>query len=143
MSIFPYLMSPGAILQFYNLTIMYLTQNIRKNTVNVDLEFYFYYMLIMEIVMVTLVILLSKLGIGSWWYSPLKNTHILSNFQNIVTSYVFLLLSIQNVFPYCDQFFKFVIEIFDSWKLELSISQSLVTVIKSHLYLYAIEILLR
>ena len=76
MSIFPYLMSPGAILQFYNLTIMYLTQNIRKNTVNVDLEFYFSYMLIMEIVMVTLVILLIKLGSQSYWYIPLNNTHI-------------------------------------------------------------------
>ena len=41
MSIFPYLISPGAILQFYNLTVMYLTQNVRKNKVNVDLEFLF------------------------------------------------------------------------------------------------------
>ena len=56
----------GCHLAILQLEIMYLTQNIRKNTVNVDLEFYFYYMLIMEIIMVTLVILLSKLGSQSY-----------------------------------------------------------------------------
>ena len=34
-------MLPGAILEFYNSVTMYLTHNIRKNKVNVDLEFFF------------------------------------------------------------------------------------------------------
>ena len=42
MSIFPYLMSWGAILQFYNLTLLNLTQNVRKNKVIVDLKFLFW-----------------------------------------------------------------------------------------------------
>ena len=50
--IYPYRMLPGAILEFYNSVTMYLTHNIRKNKVNVDLEFSFYCMLIMEIVVV-------------------------------------------------------------------------------------------
>ena len=37
----PYRMLPGAILEFYNSVTMYLTHNIRKNKVNVDLEFSF------------------------------------------------------------------------------------------------------
>ena len=39
--IYPYRMLPGAILEFYNSVTMYLTHNIRKNKVNVDLEFLF------------------------------------------------------------------------------------------------------
>ena len=39
--IYPYRMLPGAILEFYNSVTMYLTHNIRKNKVNVDLEFFF------------------------------------------------------------------------------------------------------
>ena len=34
-------MLPGAILEFYNSMTMYLTHNIRKNKVNVNLEFLF------------------------------------------------------------------------------------------------------
>ena len=32
-------MLPGAILEFYNSVTMYQTHNVRKNKVNVDLEF--------------------------------------------------------------------------------------------------------
>ena len=41
--VYPYRMLLGAILEFYNSVIMYLglTHNIRKNKVNVDLEFLF------------------------------------------------------------------------------------------------------
>ena len=39
--IYPYRMLPGAILEFYNSVTMYLTHNIRKNKVNIDLEFLF------------------------------------------------------------------------------------------------------
>ena len=39
--IYPYRVLPGAILEFYNSVTMYLTHNIRKNKVNVDLEFLF------------------------------------------------------------------------------------------------------
>ena len=37
--IYPYRMLPGAILEFYKSVTMYLTHNIRKNKVKVDLEF--------------------------------------------------------------------------------------------------------
>ena len=37
--IYPYRMLPGAILEFYNSVTMYQTHNVRKNKVNVDLEF--------------------------------------------------------------------------------------------------------
>ena len=61
----------------------------------------------MEIIVVALVILLlSKLGSRSCWYSPQKNTPISLKFQNIVTSCTFLLMSIQNDFPSSEQFFK-------------------------------------
>ena len=56
--IYLYRMLPGAILEFYNSVTMNLTHNIRKNKVNVDLEFYFYCIFMMEISMVAMVILL-------------------------------------------------------------------------------------
>ena len=37
----PYWMLPGTILEFFNSMTMYLTHNIRKNKVNIDLEFLF------------------------------------------------------------------------------------------------------
>ena len=39
--IYPYRMLPGAILEFYKSVTMYLTHIIRKNKLNVDLEFLF------------------------------------------------------------------------------------------------------
>ena len=39
--IYHHRMLPGAILEFYNSVTMYLTHNIRKNKVNVDLKFLF------------------------------------------------------------------------------------------------------
>ena len=39
--IYPYRMLPGAILEFYKLVTMYLTHDIPKNKVNVDIEFLF------------------------------------------------------------------------------------------------------
>ena len=52
--IYPYRMLPGAIFEFYNSVTMYLglTHNIWKNKVNVDLEYFFYCMSMMEIVVV-------------------------------------------------------------------------------------------
>ena len=38
-NIYPDRMLVGTILEFYNLVTMYLTHNIRKNKVNIDLEF--------------------------------------------------------------------------------------------------------
>ena len=60
--IYPYQMLLGAILEFYNSVTMYLglTHSIRKNKEKVDLEFYFYCMLMMGIVVVALVILLLR-----------------------------------------------------------------------------------
>ena len=43
--IYPYRMLPGAILEFYNSLTMYLTHNIRKNKLNMDLEFLFLFLL--------------------------------------------------------------------------------------------------
>ena len=58
MSIYTPIGCIGHHLEFYNSVTMYLTHSIRKNKVNVDSEFNFYCMLMMEIVVVALVLLL-------------------------------------------------------------------------------------
>ena len=96
--IYPYRMLPGAILEFYKSVTMYLTHNIRKNKVNIDIEFllhvndgdrcgifwYCYWVI--------------KLGSQSCSYTPRKKTRISSNFQTIVTSCVLFIAVSSNCF---------------------------------------------